>query len=152
MGLVALLVERKAVVGAADDKGVTPLHNASLAGEADVAAYLIYKGTDVNAQDAEGDTPLHFAVREDQVELCALLVAKKADWKIKNKQGLSPQTLAHQLKHPGVLEFFTILESEVQFSSPLSSWLILHSDAICTHFFSYSKMHSLPRTRPSGCR
>ena len=151
MGLVALLVERKAVVGAADDKGVTPLHNASLAGEADVAAYLIYKGTDVNAQDAEGDTPLHFAVREDQVELCALLVAKKADWKIKNKQGLSPQTLAHQLKHPGVLEFFTILESEVLLPLPShrgSSFILTQFAPILFK----SKMHSLPRTRPSGCR
>jgi ankyrin repeat protein len=100
-----------------DDKGLTALHNAALAGQADVAAYLIYKGADVNAQDLENEeTPLHYAVKAELVEMCALLVSKKADWShTKNKQGLTAIALAKQFKHPDIMEFFQILESEASY-------------------------------------
>jgi len=33
MGVLVLLLERKAPVGAADEKGITPLHNAAITGQ-----------------------------------------------------------------------------------------------------------------------
>lgn len=94
---------------------VTPRHAGSGAGgQAEAAAYLIYKGADVNVTEMEhGDTPLHLAIRSDEVEMCALLVSKKADWdRIKNKESLTPYRLALECKFPAIIEFFAILTAD----------------------------------------
>ncbi len=70
----------------------------------------------MNAIDLEnGESALHYAVKADEVELCALLVSKKADWNhLKNKEGLTPYRMAQELKHPDIVEFFSILSAEVR--------------------------------------
>merc|ERR1712079_764259 len=44
---------------AANDEGITALHNAICAGHLDIVQFLVEFGCDVNAQDSDGWTPLH---------------------------------------------------------------------------------------------
>lgn len=48
-------------VSAANDEGITALHNAICAGHYEVVKFLIEQHADVNAQDSDGWTPLHCA-------------------------------------------------------------------------------------------
>jgi len=55
------LLLKGASVNAADNKGQTPLHLASLAGQVEVTKLLLFKGAVVDVEDNEGQTPLHVA-------------------------------------------------------------------------------------------
>ena len=44
-----------------DEKGKTPLHNATVLGHKEIGELLIAAGADVNAKDEAGGTPLDWA-------------------------------------------------------------------------------------------
>ena len=59
---------------AANDEGITALHNAICAGHLEIVKFLIEFGCDVNAQDSDGWTPLHCAASCNNVAMVKFLV------------------------------------------------------------------------------
>ncbi|CAG2105458.1 unnamed protein product [Medioppia subpectinata] len=63
---------------AANDEGITALHNAICAGHLDIVVYLVENGCDVNAQDSDGWTPLHCAASCNNLSMVKFLVESGA--------------------------------------------------------------------------
>ncbi|XP_015921140.2 apoptosis-stimulating of p53 protein 2 isoform X1 [Parasteatoda tepidariorum] len=63
---------------AANDEGITALHNAICAGHIDVVTFLVEFGCDVNAQDSDGWTPLHCAASCNNLPMVKFLVERGA--------------------------------------------------------------------------
>ncbi|GIX81447.1 apoptosis-stimulating of p53 protein 1 [Caerostris extrusa] len=63
---------------AANDEGITALHNAICAGHVDVVTFLVEFGCDVNAQDSDGWTPLHCAASCNNLPMVKFLVERGA--------------------------------------------------------------------------
>lgn len=59
---------------AANDEGITALHNAICAGHFEIVKFLVEFGCDVNAQDSDGWTPLHCAASCNNVAMVRFLV------------------------------------------------------------------------------
>lgn len=59
---------------AANDEGITALHNAICAGHLEIVKFLVEFGCDVNAQDSDGWTPLHCAASCNNVTMVKFLV------------------------------------------------------------------------------
>ena len=59
--------------------GITPHHNAALAGHPPVVQYLWKKSADKEAMDAGGVTPLHSAVLHGHLSVVQYLCEKGAD-------------------------------------------------------------------------
>ncbi|XP_046663876.1 apoptosis-stimulating of p53 protein 1 isoform X3 [Homalodisca vitripennis] len=59
---------------AANDEGITALHNAICAGHLDIVRFLVQFGCDVNAQDSDGWTPLHCAASCNNLGMVRFLV------------------------------------------------------------------------------
>ena len=59
---------------AANDEGITALHNAICAGHLDIVQFLVEFGCDVNAQDSDGWTPLHCAASCNNLAMVRFLV------------------------------------------------------------------------------
>lgn len=59
---------------AANDEGITALHNAICAGHFEIVKFLVEFGCDVNAQDSDGWTPLHCAASCNNVAMVKFLV------------------------------------------------------------------------------
>ncbi|CAH2006933.1 unnamed protein product [Acanthoscelides obtectus] len=59
---------------AANDEGITALHNAICAGHLDIVRFLVEWGCDVNAQDSDGWTPLHCAASCNNLAMVKFLV------------------------------------------------------------------------------
>ena len=56
-----------------DEKGKTPLHNATVLGHKEIGELLIAAGADVNAKVNDGRTPLDWAIKYKQTEIADLL-------------------------------------------------------------------------------
>ncbi len=76
---VALLLKHKARVNARDRKGRSALHEAALAGHAEIIAALVDAGGDVHARDAAERTPLLEAAHGGHLAAFEALVAAGAD-------------------------------------------------------------------------
>ncbi|XP_040567666.1 apoptosis-stimulating of p53 protein 1 isoform X2 [Lepeophtheirus salmonis] len=63
---------------AANDEGITALHNAICAGHIDIVHFLVEFGCDVNAQDSDGWTPLHCAASCNNLAMVKFLVERGA--------------------------------------------------------------------------
>ncbi|KAH8290987.1 hypothetical protein KR054_007659 [Drosophila jambulina] len=63
---------------AANDEGITALHNAICAGHFDIVKFLVEFGCDVNAQDSDGWTPLHCAASCNNLSMVKFLVESGA--------------------------------------------------------------------------
>ncbi|XP_059480409.1 apoptosis-stimulating of p53 protein 2 isoform X2 [Neocloeon triangulifer] len=59
---------------AANDEGITALHNAICAGHFEIVKFLVQFGCDVNAQDSDGWTPLHCAASCNNLAMVKFLV------------------------------------------------------------------------------
>ncbi|CAJ0582496.1 unnamed protein product, partial [Mesorhabditis spiculigera] len=65
-------------VSAANDEGITALHNAICAGHYEIVRFLIDRFADVNAQDSDGWTPLHCAASCNHLPMVRLLIESGA--------------------------------------------------------------------------
>ena len=65
-----LLLHCGANVGARDDGGLIPLHNACSFGHAEVVQLLLQHGADANARDNWNYTPLHEAAIKGKIDVC----------------------------------------------------------------------------------
>ncbi|XP_034043695.1 apoptosis-stimulating of p53 protein 2-like [Thalassophryne amazonica] len=63
---------------AANDEGITALHNCVCAGHMDIVKFLVQFGVNINAADSDGWTPLHCAASCNNVQVCKFLVESGA--------------------------------------------------------------------------
>ena len=75
-------------MGAADARGLTPLHGACLGGHEGTVVLLLLLGAEVAVADAEGWSPLQCAVRSDSAMCVEALVRAGADVSWRNRDGL----------------------------------------------------------------
>lgn len=93
--VAALLLERGAMVDAAEVNGGTPLHHAAARGTLPLVKLLLEKGADPSHADVNGMTPLMWAAGDEHGDkLVALLLEKGADPAALNKDGLSALAIA----------------------------------------------------------
>jgi ankyrin repeat protein len=88
-----LLAKDKALIGARDKDGSTPLHCAVWKGHQQVVEVLLEAGADANAQnenDHWGTTPLHAAAHADQALIAQLLIDYGADVNATDREGRTP--------------------------------------------------------------
>jgi len=97
-----LLVTRRASVGAEDDFGGTPLHDAAECGEPETVGLLLANGARVNRQDAADRTPLHYGAAGGDVAVVELLLADDGDVNAKDIWGKTPLALAVEGRHRDV--------------------------------------------------
>ena len=88
--ILALLIEKGAVVDLRDESGMTPLFFAAVNGHRDCMELLIDHRADVNSRDAEGKTPLHTVVRRGYLECAKLLIERGADVNCIDDVGWTP--------------------------------------------------------------
>lgn len=74
LDLVRTTVAQVPDPSAANDEGITALHNAICAGHLDIVKFLVQFGCDVNAQDSDGWTPLHCAASCNNLCMVRFLV------------------------------------------------------------------------------
>ena len=76
-------------VSQTDRHGQTPLFNAVMTNQLDVARYLIGKGADINARDHHENTPLHF-IPNNGKDMASLLIQSGANVNIGGSDGRKP--------------------------------------------------------------
>jgi ankyrin repeat protein len=99
-----MLLERGADVNSQNDKGLTPLLQASQGrreGHRDIMRLLLDYGANVNMHDKHRNNPLHFAVSEGHFEVARMLLERGADVNSKNDEGLTPLERASQVQREG---------------------------------------------------
>ncbi len=83
-------LSKDADVNGHDDKGITPLAWAAMAGQTEAAQLLIKKGAKINGKNSDGGSPLHGAAFLGQTEIVELFIKNKADLNIVNNKGETP--------------------------------------------------------------
>jgi hypothetical protein len=91
---VSEILQKNPSVNVIDEYGFTPLIEAAIADNKDIAALLIDYGADVNAQDMTGGTALHWATENNNLPLCQLLLEHQADANAYNFSGQPILTIA----------------------------------------------------------
>jgi len=110
------LIEAGADVNAKEEKGGrTPLF---VAGDSEVARFLIAQGANVNATDKAGWTPLHSACFNGNKNKVELLLAKGADINAKGNNGETPLYLAFVLRHRDLVELLLTKGADVNAKGP----------------------------------
>lgn len=76
---VKQLLAEKADVNEIDDYGYTPLIEAAIVNNVEIATLLLKQGAKINATDLVGSTALHWAVENNNLALCQLLLEHGAN-------------------------------------------------------------------------
>ncbi len=84
------------VLEATSQKGLTPLHIATMNRRLGAAQTLLDLHANVNARTITGQTPLHLAVRNGDVAMTTLLLKQRAEPDARDKPGDSPLWMALQ--------------------------------------------------------
>jgi ankyrin repeat protein len=100
-----LLLERGVDVNAQDNRGRTPLHNATVRGRVGIVSLLLESGADMfsNWQDNDGWSPLHVAAFEGHVELACFLLNLGIDATAQTSDGMTPLEMALQREHEQIV-------------------------------------------------
>jgi ankyrin repeat protein len=120
--VVRVLLEHGANVGAEDNKGRTPLHEAAdyrrietnervegyVSGKVELVRVLLEHGANVGAEDSEGRTPLHVAAEHAKVEVVRLLLEHGANVGAEDNEGRTPLHKAVAREY-GMVEVIRVL-------------------------------------------
>jgi uncharacterized protein len=102
-----LLLDKGASVDMqSEDRGYSPLMDASHIGSADLVALFIERGADPDLKSKDGQTALVVAVGRNDVETARLLLAGGADPDLADKLGLSARKYGALFKNPSMLALF----------------------------------------------
>lgn len=82
----------------------SPLHYATIVGQAKLAEILLQKGADPNASTKNGVTPLHLAAKNGSIECIELLLKHGADPERRTTQGLSAEDFAENAGRSEIVE------------------------------------------------
>lgn len=66
-------------INAVDENGNTALHLAAEVNEADLASFLVIKGTDTEKRNNSGDIPLHTAIKNSSIDAAKVLALVNSD-------------------------------------------------------------------------
>ncbi|WP_434732471.1 ankyrin repeat domain-containing protein [Wolbachia endosymbiont of Zygogramma bicolorata] len=97
-------------VNVEDNRGQTPLHQASYNGNFSVVKYLISEGADVNARSEDDWVPLHLASYNGELDVVKYLINKGAD--VNTTELLYHVTPLHLAAYHGKLSIIKYLISE----------------------------------------
>jgi ankyrin repeat protein len=87
-------------------EGGTPLHDASLSGNAKVVELLLARGAEINSLNTrDHSTPLHYAASFGRLDVVRTLVEHGAALNIKNSEGKTALALAERNGHTAVALF-----------------------------------------------
>jgi ankyrin repeat protein len=79
--------DRSALVNVSDERGFTPLMNATISESIDIMKLLISNGANVNQRNNDGASALHFAAGDGSLERIALLVEGGGDVTVASESG-----------------------------------------------------------------
>ena len=96
-----------AEVNQIDEYGFTPLIEAAIMDNVEIATLLLEQGANPNLQGVTGATPLHWAAENNNLEFCKLLVKQGADVNACNFSGM-PVLVMPALRHQTPLRRFLI--------------------------------------------
>ena len=96
------LLAHGASATAANDRGITPLHEASQSGHLPVAQCLLAHGASATAANIYGNTPLHWASQNGHLAMVQCLLAHGASATAANNYGITPLHWASQNEHLAV--------------------------------------------------
>ena len=88
--LEAALAKGDIKIDGHDEKGITPLSWAAMAGHDKAAAWLIEKGADVNAPNRDGNVALHGAAFLGNLNIAKLLIDNEAKVNARSQRGETP--------------------------------------------------------------
>ena len=92
---------------------LTPLHEAAIFGQENVAEVLLANRADVNAKDIGGDTPLHMAALYGFEKVAEVLLANKADVNAKDVNGNTPLHMAASYRREAVVNVLLANNADV---------------------------------------
>lgn len=102
-----ILLDRRAQIDAqSEDRGYSPLMDATQAGSADLVELFLRRGASPDLTSKDGQTALVVAVGRNDAEVARLLVAGGADPDLVDKLGLSARKYAALFKNPQILSLF----------------------------------------------
>lgn len=113
LAAVKLLISRGADANESDYGGFTCLHEASLAGHADIVKFLLESGADVNRQALEAgdyETPLMDAAENRHTETVRILLEHGADPNITNSDGFSALTKIYHLQADNAEDYEEVIQ------------------------------------------
>jgi len=108
--VVVALIRRGADPNIPCKGGFTPLLQACLRKNLDVADYLVSHKANVNANDKDGVTPLHLAAEFgglNRMKLVTLLLDNGADPLAKDRDGVTPVDVAKRMKLDAIVTVLT---------------------------------------------
>ena len=106
-----------------DEKGKTPLHNATVLGHKEIGELLITKGADVNVKRDDGNTPLDNATKYKHTDIIELL--RKHGGKTSAELALMPPRLVQHGRFAFSFDATKGKVYEVQDSSDLLNWEVI---------------------------
>ncbi len=86
----ALLQNDPTLIESKLDNGKTPLHQATYAGQTEVARYLLQQGADANSRTTANSAPLHGAAFHGHLEAAKVLIENRADVNAANRYNYTP--------------------------------------------------------------
>ncbi|RYC78295.1 hypothetical protein BFJ63_vAg18831, partial [Fusarium oxysporum f. sp. narcissi] len=108
--VVDLMLQNRADITVADNRGVTPVIAASLNGHVEVVKLLLENKADITVANSRGVTPVYAASSRGHVKVVKLLLENEADITVSNSRGVTPVYAASSRGHVEVVKL--LLESK----------------------------------------
>lgn len=100
--LVQQCTDIKKVINLADNQGMTPIINATIAESSDIMRYFIELGADVNIVNKDGASCLHFAASDGSLTRLEILDNAGADFNVHSSAGNALHWAAGKGRHDAV--------------------------------------------------
>ena len=118
MKICKLFIEKFPLKNPADEKGITPLHNAAKEGNFDLFILIAQSIFDINPKtNYDGSTPLHFAAYEGHHNICQAIIEDDRTLD-KNPQNRYGETPFHEAAEEGHYEVCKLIIENVLDKNP----------------------------------